>query len=62
MDTTARRLNLALQLEAVADKLRFAHTAEEFEEGLETLHLIGRDVNGYHARTLEAMFSEQGEG
>jgi hypothetical protein len=56
MDTTERRLTLASLLETVADKVRFAHTAEEFEEGLEVLHLIGRDLNGYHARTLEARF------
>lgn len=55
MDTTARRLELATQLERVSENIRYAHNAHDFDNALAELHLIGRDVNGYHARTLEAM-------
>lgn len=59
MDTTARRLDLATQLERVAENIRYAHDAHDFDNALAELHLIGRDVNGYHARTLEALYAEE---
>lgn len=59
MDTTERRLNLASQLEAIAENIRYAHTAQEFDTALEELYLVGRDANGYHARTANAMFAEE---
>lgn len=62
MDTTERRLNLARHLEQLADTIRYAHNAYDFDLALDELFLIGRDVNGYHRRTVDKMYEEEEAG
>jgi hypothetical protein len=59
MDTTERRVNLAKHLRQLANTISEATSAYDFDLALEELDRVGRDVNGYHARTLEAMYDEE---
>lgn len=63
METAARRERLAATLETLAAKIRGARAGVDFHFALEELATIGRDGNGYHGRTLAAMFAiEDAEG
>jgi hypothetical protein len=61
MDTKERRLNLARHLRQLAETIGKADRAYDFDLALDELHQVGNDANGYHQRTLTAMYEEQGE-